>query len=245
MKSLTQILAMTLAYFAVSFSAPAQIAPSSLSREQPSPSPEANPTPTPAAAATPKAEVPKAKPEEKPATTTRKRPVERARTKPAEPPAVDNDERPTGTDAEASNKILQLEKEWEASPRNATVIQRIVADDFIGVTSDGRTISKRTLLKGASTEKSDVSSSVGHMDVRLHGSKVAIVTGIAKDSTRNKAGKRSAISYRVLDTWMERNGQWQCIASQMTTLRSGDVRREGPNPMVQQTGSNIPHPQFY
>ncbi len=239
-----------LAYFAVLFAASAQIAPSSLSREQPSPSP----TPTPAPTASPKVEItPATKPEEKPAPPAAEKSVPKTETKSAQPrtnaPAAD-EERPAGAGADTASKLQQLEREWEASPRNTAVIERIVADDFIGVTSDGKIVSKRALLKGSSKEKGEGSSSIGHMDVRLHGAKVAVIIGIARETITNRAGKRSTTSYRVLDTWIERNGQWQCIASQMTTLRSGGAFSPTGNsiksaePLPRQVGSYIPRRRY-
>ena len=139
--------------------------------------------------------------------------------------------------------LRQMEKEWEASPSNTATIQKIVADDFVGVTSEGKIVTKKAMLKGASEEDADGSTSVGRMDVRLHGAKVAIVVGTAKRTTKDNAGKNSTASYRFTDTWIERGGNWQCVASQSTALEKNSDRSAPLSPNVQ-TGSNLPRRRY-
>ena len=45
-----------------------------------------------------------------------------------------------------------------------------------------------------------------------------VVTGIAKETGNTKAGKTFTHSYRFTDTWVERNGEWQCVAAHAMAL---------------------------
>lgn len=246
MKILKHLPALAITYLAIPFFASAQIAPSGIFREQPTPQP--SPTQVPIEAATPTTQTtPAPKPEQKPAAKPSEKPAAKADTKPANRPSpapvANHDESPPGTGGGTVVKLRQMEREWEASSHNTATIQKMVADDFIGVTSDGKVVTKKVMLKGSDDKKSDGSSSVVHMDVRLFGPKVAIVVGTARQSTKNKAGKKSTTSYRFTDTWMERGGNWQCIAGQATALpKSGD--RESLLSVNPQTGSNLPRRRY-
>jgi hypothetical protein len=215
MKIPARLPALALAYLAISFIASAQIAPSGIFRDQPTPTPQPSPTQTPVVAVTARTEPPPpVKSKEQPAKAKTKPTADAAPTS----PAVEDDERPTGAGAGTLSKLRQMEREWNASPHNTATIEKMVADDFIGVTSEGKIVTKKAMLKGASDEKAEGSSSVGHMDVRLHGAKVAVVVGTVKLRQKDDAGRKSTTTYRFTDTWMERAGNWQCIASQATEL---------------------------
>ena len=130
------------------------------------------------------------------------------------------------------------------SPRNTATIQKMVADDFIGVTGDGKIITKKTMLKESTDEKTDGSFSVGHMDVRFYGPTLAVVVGTAKQSTKDKAGKKSTTSYRFTDTWLERGGTWQCVAGQSTALPKTSDDSGTFLPSNFQTGSHLPRRRY-
>jgi hypothetical protein len=99
-----------------------------------------------------------------------------------------------------------------------------VADDFIGTSSSGKQGDKATLLAEAKRDNNTYTSAVSSdMNVRMFGPSVAVVTGIAKETGKTKAGKTKAgktftHSYRFTDTWVERNGEWQCVAAHAMAL---------------------------
>jgi len=99
------------------------------------------------------------------------------------------------------------------------MIEKIVADDFIGTSSSGKTGDKATLLAEAKRDTSTYTSAISSdMSVRMFGPNVAVVTGIAKESGKTKAGKTFTHTYRFTDTWVERNGEWQCVAAHAMAL---------------------------
>jgi ketosteroid isomerase-like protein len=99
------------------------------------------------------------------------------------------------------------------------MIEQIVADDFIGTSSSGKIGDKATLLAEAKRNTNTYTSAVStDMIVRMFAPNVAVVTGIAKETGKTKAGKAFSHSYRFTDTWVERNGEWQCVAAHAMAL---------------------------
>jgi len=124
-------------------------------------------------------------------------------------------------DTSGSAQIKELESRWEASLTNhdTTAIEKIVADDFIGTSSSGKTGDKATLLAEAKRDTNTYTSAVSSdMTVRMFGPTIAVVTGVAKETGKTKAGKTFTHTYRFTDTWMERNGEWQCVAAHAMAL---------------------------
>jgi ketosteroid isomerase-like protein len=102
---------------------------------------------------------------------------------------------------------------------DTAVIEKIVADDFIGTSSSGKTGDKATLLAEAKRDTNTYISAVSSdMTVHMYGEGVAVVTGVAKETGKTKAGKTFSHSYRFTDTWVERNGEWQCVAAHAMAL---------------------------
>ena len=46
----------------------------------------------------------------------------------------------------------------------------------------------------------------------VYGPNLATVSGTTTEKGKDKDGKQFTRSYVWVDTWMERNGKWQCIA---------------------------------
>ena len=118
------------------------------------------------------------------------------------------------TDIEAHLKAE--EQRWEASfsQHDASVTEELVAEDFFGTTSGGRVGSKATMLAEIAKDTSVYNSSVSEeMTVHMYGSNVAVVTGVARESGKSASGKPFSQAYRFTDTWVLRDGRWQCVAA--------------------------------
>jgi ketosteroid isomerase-like protein len=97
---------------------------------------------------------------------------------------------------------------------DSAIIEKIVADDFIGTSSSGKQGDKSTLLAEAKRDTNTYTSAVSSdMKVRMFGDNVAVVTGLAKETGKTKAGKTFSHAYRFTDTWVLRNGEWKCVAA--------------------------------
>jgi hypothetical protein len=116
-------------------------------------------------------------------------------------------------------KLKAMEKEWEASFNDPAVIEKTLADDFVGTSPGGKTVTKKSLLVDAKENKSPPPTTTAHhLDVRFYGSDIAVVTGAAKQIDKNRAGQKVERNFRFTDTWVERDGKWQCVASQAMLL---------------------------
>jgi ketosteroid isomerase-like protein len=146
-----------------------------------------------------------------------------ANAKPAPRPEQREEAKPAARDAgieeavgDVGGVIKRLEAEWETAiaKHDPSIIERVVADDFVGVSSTGRIGDKGTLLYEARRDKNSYkTASARQMTVRTYGSRVAVVLGMTKESGTTASGRPFDHTYRFTDTWMERDGKWQCIAA--------------------------------
>jgi uncharacterized protein DUF4440 len=112
-------------------------------------------------------------------------------------------------------RLKTLEKEWEASFNDPAVIEKSLADDFVGTSPAGNVMTKKALLREAKEDTSPPPKTIARdLEVHFHGPNLAIVTGASKQFNRNRAGQIVDHEYRFTDTWVERNGEWRCVASQ-------------------------------
>jgi ketosteroid isomerase-like protein len=117
--------------------------------------------------------------------------------------------------------LREIENKWEASimARDPSVAQAYLADDYRGVGSTGKVKNKSTVLSEIKKDTDTYTSTKnGNMDVRVYGGKFAVVMGTSTEAGKAKDGKAFKRNYRWTDTWVERNGNWQCVASQAMLL---------------------------
>lgn len=102
---------------------------------------------------------------------------------------------------------------------DVSVMEQLVAEDFVGTSSSGKVGTKATMMAQARSDKNVYTSAVSS-DIRVQtfGPNIAVVTGIARESGKTPSGKAFSHAYRFTDTWMERNGEWQCIAASAMAL---------------------------
>jgi ketosteroid isomerase-like protein len=113
--------------------------------------------------------------------------------------------------------IREIEDKWEASviTHDPSVAKTYLADDFRGVSSKGKAMSKSDLLSELKKDKDTYTSTKnGKVDVRVFGGQFAVAMGISTEVGKTKDGVAFKRSFRWTDAWVERNGKWQCVASQ-------------------------------
>lgn len=98
-------------------------------------------------------------------------------------------------------------------------IEPMVADDYVGVTSRGKIENRRAMLSSIKGDKDTYTLTKNDkLDVRMYGKDVAVVVGTYREKGTTKDGQAFNRSYRFTDTWMNRNGKWQLIASQVALV---------------------------
>ncbi len=176
-------------------------------------------TPTPA----PKATTATTPPEQRAAQKKEKPAAPAATQKPARLP-----QSPSSAAAAPSKKmgveatLKDNENRWEASyaAHDSSVAQSLVASDFNGVYWDGRVMGKAGVISEIKKDKDTYKSAVNEkFAVHSYGPGVAVVVGTAHEKGTTKDGKPFDRTFRFTDTWVQRGGQWQCVASQVMKIK--------------------------
>jgi ketosteroid isomerase-like protein len=112
-------------------------------------------------------------------------------------------------------KLKQMEDAWEKAlvNKDQAAVGNIVAEDFAGFSSKGKHQTKSQLVDEIKNETDTVSSAVNDkMNVHVYAPNLATVCGTSSEKGKDKDGKEFTRSFAWVDTWMERNGKWECIA---------------------------------
>jgi ketosteroid isomerase-like protein len=122
----------------------------------------------------------------------------------------------TAADSSAVQANLkQMEDAWVKAlvSKDQTAVANMIADDFAGFNPEGKHVAKSQLLDAMKNEPNTLSSATNdNLDVHVYGPNLATVSGTTTEKGKDKHGKEFTRSYVWVDTWMERNGKWQCIA---------------------------------
>ena len=122
------------------------------------------------------------------------------------------------SEAAVSQKLQAIERDWLNAEKNhdAAAFEKIVADDWIAITPDGKRQTKGERvaeIKSAHT----TSATLGDMQVRVFGD-TAVVTG-TDDEITMEGGKESRDHYVWTDVFVKRNGKWLAVASQTALVK--------------------------
>jgi ketosteroid isomerase-like protein len=122
----------------------------------------------------------------------------------------------------AEELVKADENRWEASyaAHDISVPQGLLANDFAGVYWDGRVMNKSAVISETKKDKDTYKSAVNEkLSVRSYGPNVAVVIGTAHEKGTSKDGKPFDRAFRFTDTWVQRSGQWQCVASHLIKVK--------------------------
>lgn len=117
--------------------------------------------------------------------------------------------------AAIKSKLKEMEDNWEKATVNKdfAALEGMVADDFGGMTHEGKARSKSDLLAQTKKDATEVTSAENKdMAVHVYAPNLATVYGQSVEKGKDKNGKEFTHTYAWVDTWMERDGKWQCIA---------------------------------
>jgi ketosteroid isomerase-like protein len=114
------------------------------------------------------------------------------------------------------------ENKWEAAyaAHDVSVVESFVASDFVGVSPKYKFTSRSSMISDFKKDKDTYTSAKNEtLKVAMFGPNVAVVNGRAREKGTGKDGKTFDRTYYFTDTWMLRNGKWQCIASQASEVK--------------------------
>src|SRR4051812_28379391 len=120
-------------------------------------------------------------------------------------------------------KLTANENAWAAAQMQADkgvgTVGAMLASDYVGVGSKGQIRDKASQLDHMKSETDVYSSSTNDsMKVHVFAPNIAAVSGTSTEKGKDKDGKEFSRSYAWVDTWMERNGEWLCVASSGTAV---------------------------
>src|ERR1700722_11564053 len=119
------------------------------------------------------------------------------------------------TDDEAE-RILSLENAWNDAEKNhdSNALNLLLGETFDFTDDDGRYMNKHQWLAHITKEEDhfEVLGNSG-MAVHLFGN-LAVATGVY----RSKMGTGLLLPGRFTDVWIQKNGEWKCVASQATLI---------------------------
>ena len=118
--------------------------------------------------------------------------------------------------------LINLEKEWgQALVKRDTasidmIRDRLMADEFIGM-NDGFVFTKAQYFEIVKSIKEEILSfEMDEWNVRVYGdAAVVMARGTMK---MQLAGQETTIQWRFTDTWIKRDGRWQCVAAHNSTI---------------------------
>jgi hypothetical protein len=144
-------------------------------------------------------------------------------TEPTKP--VPDQTKPVGetvaTTPNAEQELISLDKSWgEAGLKgDSAVLERILADDFIGNSPTG-VATKAQNIAEAKTNAPNITNATYVADeytVRFLDPNTAVMTHRAVEKGLNK-GKEYNDQHRSMHVWVKRDGRWQVVASQATPI---------------------------
>jgi ketosteroid isomerase-like protein len=117
-------------------------------------------------------------------------------------------------------RIIALENAWEQAESKADTkaLQQMLAQTFVYTDEDGNFMDKGKYLASLKKTTND-STQQGNrsLTVFFYGD-TAVVAGLYKERGM-KNSKAFVKMGRFTDTWVNINGSWQCVASQLTIVK--------------------------
>jgi ketosteroid isomerase-like protein len=124
-----------------------------------------------------------------------------------------------GLDPTAEQYIVDSERAWAESVASGDTgaIERILADDFVGVDPKGRRYDRKQMVEETRTApKYFASNRVNDVKVRFFGPDHAVAQG--DESWVKHAGDNRCGRFVWTDTWVRRDGRWQIVAAEDLTV---------------------------
>lgn len=121
--------------------------------------------------------------------------------------------------ASVEQELIKLENDWNNAEvkRDVAALSRILADDWTVADPEGTIVNKAQDLAEIKSGESVTTSAVAdEMKVRVYGD-AAVVVGRNTVKEQYK-GKDFSGQYRFTDTWVKKDGRWQCVATAATKI---------------------------
>src|SRR5215470_9321445 len=118
-----------------------------------------------------------------------------------------------------AGRIQALELAWNHAleSKDANALDMLLANTMVSVDIDGSMVNKKDFLASVKSPEYQPSQAVTEQsNVQMYGD-AAVVVGIFRIKGMEK-GKPYVHRERFVDTWIKRDGGWQCVASSATLI---------------------------
>jgi ketosteroid isomerase-like protein len=119
------------------------------------------------------------------------------------------------------SKIIAMEKAWNQAYkfRDKKALGEILNDSIVLVNNDGSLATKNMFLASVDTAKPSDQQQAEPESIAVHVfGNVAIATGIFREKGVEN-GKAYLRRNRFVDTWVNTNGSWVCVAASATSVQ--------------------------
>lgn len=120
----------------------------------------------------------------------------------------------------AEQELTQIERDWctASVKKDAAALGRILADDYTSVGNRGTTSTKaEDLADLKNTDSTLTACTDSNVKVRIYGD-AAVVTGLGSRSGTYKGVAFKDRQFLWTDTFIRKDGRWQCVATQGTLV---------------------------
>ncbi len=118
-------------------------------------------------------------------------------------------------------QLKDIETRWEAAyqSHDAKVVDEILADNYVLTDEKGKVFNRRGALKEFKKNRETLEKATAS-DLVVHpiNNGAAVVTGMSHEVGKDRSGKAFDRTYRWTDTFVNHNGKWQCVASQVALV---------------------------
>jgi ketosteroid isomerase-like protein len=123
----------------------------------------------------------------------------------------------TGSNVE--QHLTDMENRWAKASltSDGSAVAPLLSDDFVNIDSDGSVHNKAETVARTSKAKFQVSE-ISEVAVNTHGD-AAVVTGIWTGKGVDGMGNAIDTKERWADTWVMKDGKWECVASASAPLK--------------------------
>jgi hypothetical protein len=121
--------------------------------------------------------------------------------------------------AVSEKAVTKLEQEWFKIQlaHDWDKLRQLLGDDFQLIESDGRLGDRDSMIAGYKEEANSVTTiSMTLLVSHAVSNDTVVATGLDDISLRQRDGSVSHRYERFTDVWVLRNGQWVCVAEQIT-----------------------------
>ncbi len=134
-------------------------------------------------------------------------------------PAQTNSEK-ASRDNSLQLDIARVEEQWHSAlaRRDAALLDKVLADEFIVVAGNGKSQNKSQTIESLKADTAVYEYFTPYdFDVRQYGDTVVVI-GRSKAKGHYPSGKQFMSEYRWTDVFVKRDGRWQCVAAQVTSV---------------------------